>query len=69
MSIGTGLSNNVRALAAGGLVAMLVACGGEPEPDTTTGVEVPIPTAAPTATPTLTEVASGLGPDILGLVL
>ena len=55
------------ALAAATLVALLVACGGDPEPDATAEREVSIPAAA--ATPTVTSGAAGPGSDTLGLVL
>ncbi len=67
MPIGIGLSNSLKALAAATLVALLVACGGEPEPDATAEREVSIPAAA--ATPTVTSGAAGPGSDTLGLVL
>ena len=68
MSIGTGLSNSLKALAAATLVALLVGCGGgNPEPDATTVDEVA--TAAPTATPAIAAGAAGPPSDILGLVL
>ena len=68
MSIGTGLSNSLKALAAATLVALLLGCGGgDPEPDATTVDEVA--TAAPTATPAIAAGAAGPPSDILGLVL
>ena len=67
MPIGTGLSNSLKTVVvAAALAVLVVACGGDPEPEAPATEEVVA--AMPTATPTMAAGAAGPDSDILGLV-